>query len=95
MKPQTPHIALIIFIVVSFFGISKVTAQDCHNPLLLTPMYNAVHESWIRYSNVHVFVDNRFSATDRGMLIHGVQNWNQWAEADCSYVYFMGSKPWI
>jgi hypothetical protein len=37
-----------------------------------------------------VFIDDRFNETDRLMLIHGIQNWSLWSDADCSGVTFYG-----
>lgn len=66
-----------------------MSAQSCGFPALVE-WYSIFFYSWEPGATVHVFVDDRFSETERSQLIHGIQNWNIWSTADCSNVTFYG-----
>lgn len=93
MKPQYTRAAMTILLLIAAYAVSaarfNLSAQSCNFPAL-SPWYLILFDSWWPGSTVHVFIDDRFNETDRIMLIHGIQNWNLWSDADCSGVTFYG-----
>lgn len=92
MKPQFTRAVLTIVMLIITFAVSgnlNVSAQSCDFPGL-TSWYLIFYDSWEPGATVQVFIDDRFSETERIQLSHGIQNWSLYHDADCSGVTFNG-----
>jgi len=93
VKPQFTRAVLTIAMLMGTYCVSadrlNVSAQSCDFPALVS-WYSIFYYSWRPGATVQVFIDDRFSGTERAQLIHGIQNWSLWSDADCSGVTFYG-----
>lgn len=93
MKPQFTRTVVTIVLLIATYAVSadkfNVAAQSCDFPGLV-PWYSIFFYSWRPGATVHVFIDNRFSGTERAQLIYGIQNWSLYSGLDCSGVTFYG-----
>jgi len=93
VKPQFTRAVVTILLLIGSYAVSadkfNVSAQSCDFPNLV-PWYSIFFYSWRPGATVQVFIDDRFSGTEREQLIHGIQNWGLYSDFDCSGVTFYG-----